>query len=513
MMAQLRVPHHIAGMETSTVDPAYFHAASLVVQVLNVLFAFLLLRVILRQLARRYEWTGLGQARADWSAGAGALLFGIHPGQVEAVAWITGLTDLLGAGFSFLALWQYLGYAEDSSDPARRGRGRRRYAVAILCYALALLSKPSAVATAVLALLLERLLIRGRLRQSLISLAPWFVMAVMMVLITRWAEPVSSHTSDIPVWGRAFVAGDAIAFYLKQLFLPLDFGIDYGRSPHSVMSTSWGYVAWMVPAGIAALIALGRKRYPWLVVAAVVFVAAFLPVLGLIPFRFQFYSTVSDRYSYLPMFGPAIALAGVLARLRSRSLLPASGVVVAALLFLGLQTSVQVVYWQTNMAIFRHSIAVNPRSAISHMNLALCLYQPQMPPIVNEELERAVELQPLMPWAHYNLGYVLLYEKRFREADTQLRTALAEDPTLSSAQSALGLTLLNEGQWAAAAEHLTIWLREQPDDAKGRFYLGSAYARMGRTADAVTELEESVRLDPDFPPAANELKALTSAHS
>ena len=39
-----------------------------------------------------------------------------------------------------------------------------------------------------------------------------------------------------------------------------------------------------------------------------------LPVLGLIPFDFQHYSTVADRYAYLAMLGPAIALAWGLTR-------------------------------------------------------------------------------------------------------------------------------------------------------------------------------------------------------
>jgi hypothetical protein len=48
---------------------------------------------------------------------------------------------------------------------------------------------------------------------------------------------------------------------------------------------------------------------PWLIVAFAVFVVALLPVLGLTPFNVQMISTVTDRYLYLAMLAPALAVA------------------------------------------------------------------------------------------------------------------------------------------------------------------------------------------------------------
>ncbi len=61
--------------------------------------------------------------------------------------------------------------------------------------------------------------------------------------------------------------------------------------------------------GLAAWLWYQRTRVPWLVSTAGVFVAGLLPVLGLVPFAFQAYSTVADRYVYIAMLGPALALA------------------------------------------------------------------------------------------------------------------------------------------------------------------------------------------------------------
>jgi len=51
----------------------------------------------------------------------------------------------------------------------------------------------------------------------------------------------------------------------------------------------------------------------WLT-AAGVWIAWLLPVLGLVPFVFQRISTVADRYAYLALLGPALALSWWLTR-------------------------------------------------------------------------------------------------------------------------------------------------------------------------------------------------------
>ena len=57
------------------------------------------------------------------------------------------------------------------------------------------------------------------------------------------------------VWQRPFIAGDALAFYVFKTLLPIRLCVDYGRTPQSVMSHAWGYLAWLVPAGLLVVAA------------------------------------------------------------------------------------------------------------------------------------------------------------------------------------------------------------------------------------------------------------------
>ena len=100
-----------------------------------------------------------------------------------------------------------------------------------------------------------------------------------------------------------------VAFYLSKLVVPFWLGPDYGRAPEWVLAQWWHWFTGLVPWGLALWLWSRRTRVPWLVAAVGVFVTGLLPVLGLVPFAFQAYSTVADHYMYSAMLGPALALA------------------------------------------------------------------------------------------------------------------------------------------------------------------------------------------------------------
>ncbi len=89
--------------EGINLNPRPFHVANLIVHLLSIIVVFAILRLLVR---------------SDWAAGAGSLLFALHPVQVESVAWVDGMRDVLSGLLSFVALWQYLAYARATSTAA-----------------------------------------------------------------------------------------------------------------------------------------------------------------------------------------------------------------------------------------------------------------------------------------------------------------------------------------------------------------------------------------------------------
>src|SRR5919202_5121709 len=139
-------------------DPRFFHALNLLVYFLTVLVVWRIVRLLLSRTA-----TSPSLARVEWAAGAGALLFAVHPIHVEAVAWVTGFKDVLYGFLACVAIWQYLIYARGDVDASASGKpagGKAhrllgRYWLATGAYVLALLAKPTAVVIPVVALVLD----------------------------------------------------------------------------------------------------------------------------------------------------------------------------------------------------------------------------------------------------------------------------------------------------------------------------------------------------------------------
>ena len=88
-------------------NPAIFHGASVIFHLISAIAAYHIIERIVRH---------------RFAAFAGALLFALHPVQVESVGWAAGLKDVLCGMFSLLAVWAYL----TAVDPERTNLDRRQ---------------------------------------------------------------------------------------------------------------------------------------------------------------------------------------------------------------------------------------------------------------------------------------------------------------------------------------------------------------------------------------------------
>lgn len=437
-------------------DPRVFRAGSLVLHTLVVIAVYLLLlRLVASPLA----------------AAGGALLFALHPLQVESVGWITENKGLLSTLFSTLALWQIVVFwqasptAESHDDgrtttsprsterrQARRERrrpadrspeGRRwlHFVAATLSFALALLAKPIAAALPLAAAAIAIGWLHRPWRSTVLQLLPWCALTAGVAALTMGEQGATTITHIPPLWQRPLMAGDALAFYLLKLVIPWPLGGDYGRSGWRVMHSDWTYVTWLVPLGTLAAMWWLPGRRVWLA-AAVVFIAGLLPVSGLVPFAYQNASTVADRYAYLAMLGPALAAAAWLAAKPDwRRLAP---VAIVLTIFAGLSFR-QLAAWRDDRAWTAQTLAVNPASYFG--------LESQSQIFASEG--RAAE-------AHAT-----------REASQRLNPQAVE-PCYNLATAAMA-----QGDLSAAAHWYRAALKIQPDSRIAHGYLAECFARLG----------------------------------
>ena len=455
------------GDPRARIDPRPFHEANIIVHILSVLVVLAILRLLVRD---------------DWAAGAGALLFALHPLHVEPVAWASGMLHLLGGFLALVALWQYLLYvASVSAFPKhsdelrfsaiewqRTRRGRVHYALATCAFALALLANPVAVAALLVAWVLDYGLFERSLCQSVSSLSSWVALALVFAAVTLWIHPATPSAVVVPVWQRPLIAADALAFYLYKLFVPLQLSVDYGRSPAAIAQQGWIYFTWLVSAALGFLLWLWWRRAPHVIVAGGIFAASLLPVLGFLPFGFQSISTVGDRYLYLALLGPALALAWAVSRWKSKPVLVACGILLAAL---GVKSVFQTGLWENNITLFTHALALNPNSWVSH----------------------------------YNLGLGLAQKGALNDAGQHYRAALKIKPDYGRAEYALGNVLAAQGNFDEAIEHYRKVLSAGTRTADVHYYLGNVFAKLNRLTEATEQYEKSLQINPQNAPTHGSL--------
>jgi len=517
-LARLAAPMQSVGMGQTDLNPAVYHGVNLLLHLVNVvlvyrLLGYLLCDVLMPQLTAgnscRSESGGPDLREAALIAAAlGALVFGVHPLQVQAVAWVTGLNNVLSATFALAAVDQYLRFAGQA--PTDRGRARR-YAGATLLFLLAILSKPTVVCLPLGVCALDVVLLRRPLRRSVVALLPWLGVALGMALVTYAVGITRDAARDIyPLWQRPFVVGDSLAFYLVRIFVPIGLGFDYGRTADLVMHQWWGYADWILPVGVAFLLwrwqhrtssggGLGRTLWA----SYLFFGATVLPTLGFVWTYFMPYSTVADRYVYLGISGIAL---GVAAAILQAAAAPAGTVrratfagITMFLLYCGVQTGLQSLNWMNSGSLLVSNREIHPQSKLTLLGLPVLYMQQGRIADSIRDYRRLLEIDPRYVPAQVRLAQLLAYVGKGAEAESLMRSALQNQPNDREAVVWLGHFLRATGRTAeaeglvAAVPEPTAALRDEADTYALR---AETLLRAGRGNEAQTQMVEALKLDP-----------------
>jgi tetratricopeptide (TPR) repeat protein len=521
-----RVPSHLDSSvgHAVSLEPTAFHVVSVAFHLLNAWLCF----VFCRRLTGRTR-----------SALIGALVFALHPLQMESVGWISELRGLSSSLFALAAL-NALVLARRAPTGAFKS-SRRLLVASALAVACAMLCKPSAVVLPLVALLLDRSVLDTPWRPALLQAASWAAITVPLALVTRSLQAVSGAGESI-WWQRPFVAGDALAFYLFKTVVPLDLCVDYGRTPSAVMSHPWGYLAGAVPLGVLALCYAHRRRRPLSWLGALLFVAFSLPTLGLIPFSFQAYSTVADRYAYLALVGVALVVADVVEQIRGNE--RSVRIVAAALASLAFASFQQSRYWLDSSALLRHALDVNPKAAFAYNNLGDVELGNGDPAAALADYRACVQIDPTRVKAYLNLAEIHAADGELAKAEDAVALAMKSAALGGDEYSHLGIALMKMNQPERALQALSTASRLEPsspaylyneangllsvghfDEAEATFRrclslaptlagahtgLGIVLAETQRLPAAVEEFRAAVRLQPGDPAALDDLKRAES---
>ncbi len=192
-----------------------------------------------------------------------ALLFAVHPVNVQSVAWISEQKNALAMVFVLMSILWYLQAEEEKSRRGAKEKGgwNRRYWLSLLAFVLAMLSKGSvAILPLVLVLIVwwQRQRITGG---DLWRAAPFFVVAAGLTAVNVWFTTHGTDVvvRDVTIAQRLAGAGAAVWFYLSKALVPIDLVFIYPLWHIPTSDLLW----WLPLAACVAVTAVLWSRRKW----------------------------------------------------------------------------------------------------------------------------------------------------------------------------------------------------------------------------------------------------------
>lgn len=468
-------------------------------------FGYHLVSVLLHAANALLLWRALALLAVPGSW-LGAVFFALHPVQVESVAWISELKNVLSTFLllgAFLCWHRYL-----AGEPGRR---RLAYGLSLLLFVLALLAKSTALVLPAICVALAWMGRLKPLRRVVLSLAPHAAAGFGMGLVTVWWERTVVGTQgplfDAPLAERLLVAGRAWWFYLAKLAWPTDLAFSYLRwAPDP---GQWQQHLWYGAALLAIVVAVRAGRD--LAGALLIHLLCLAPLLGFIPLATFRYTFFADHYQYLALAGPLSLLAAASqaapvppgARLLVRRLLP-----LCAVLVWGALTWRHAQDFYSEESLWRDTLAKNPGSWMARNNLGLLLLGQGKPAAAAEQFTLALSLKSDHEKAMNNLGLAREALRDLPAAEHWFREALRLQSGDGAAANNLALLLEKQNRIEEAETIFRDTLRRLPGYPPARYNYAILAASQGRTDEAERLYREVLAASPDHVGALQKLAAI-----
>jgi tetratricopeptide (TPR) repeat protein len=401
---------HMLDCQLFGLNPAAQHCVNVLLHAANVLLLFWILQ----------KATG-----AVWRSFFVALLFAVHPLNVETVAWIAQRKSLLSALFSLLTVAAYGWYV-------RRG-GWNRYLLLAWLFALSLMAKPMAVSLPLLLLLFdywplrrfEELAPARRWTKLTLEKLPLLGMSAASCVLTEMAQGAGGSVmglSLLPFSTRIENAAISYIAYIGKIVWPAKLATYYPLRFSPPLGDVIASAAILIAISALTLY-LRRSRY--IVVGWFFFLISMLPVIGIVQVGFQ---GMADRYTYIPAIGLLIALIwGAADAVQmfpvARASLSVVGLCIA--IAFSVTTARYQPAWQNSLTLFAHARAAwgQPDMWLEQL-YGNALFSAGRTDEALEHYQASCAIQPRTEYCHYNIAHIFSGRGQFRDAIREYDLAL-----------------------------------------------------------------------------------------
>jgi tetratricopeptide (TPR) repeat protein len=434
---------------------------------------------------------------------AAALLFAVHPIHTEAVVWVVGRAELLAAGFLFAGWILHL---------------RDRPAASLACFALAMLSKESAVAF--LPLLLVGDYATGKWKPPIRYALAAGVTFLYLTLVWK-AEggrfgPAEIAVADNPLvqlpGGWRILNALRVAWkYLELQVYPAVLSCDYSFNQIPVYRD----LRHTLPAALATAAVLGAcawalwKRKSGWALAAGIYLAGFAATANILK---PTGTIMGERLAYFPSAGFCLIVALGWSCLEHRQRFLAWGLLATVVLAFSVRTILRNRDWKDTFALYSSAVRAVPNNAKMHSNLGSVYLERNQLDMAEKEYQAALRINPDYPDALAFYSQLEYRRKNYQAAGELMEKAFymsgRNNPNYDFMVVNFAAILMKTNHADAALELLNHEIADAPTYSPG--WSNHAYVDFteGKFADARANAETALRLDPGNAQAQQILKAL-----
>jgi len=481
--------------------PFGYHLLNLLLHGAATLLFYFLLEAIFFELSQ-----GAPSPRDQLAAFAAALIFAVHPIHTEAVSSIVGRAEILAAGLVFAAWILHL---------------KNRPIAALICFALALLSKESAIVFLPLILAGDYALgkWKPRISYALVTGLTLLYLAVLWKvqgghLGRASINPLDNPLATLPAGWRVLNALRVGWKYVALHFYPAQLSCDYSFNAIP-MYRDWSHT---LPALFAALIvamawllAIVKRKSTLILVGAIYLIGFATTANILLPTG----TIMGERLAYLPSAGFCLLVAWGWSWLRERQKLVALAALTAVVATFGMRTLVRNQDWRDNLSLFEAGVKAVPDSAKMHSGLGAQYLAEGRIDLAGPQLEAALQINKDYPDAMESYGLLQSMIGNYQGAGAMMERALnmsnRDNPNYDFMAVNFAAVLMQTGHQDAALDLLNREISESPRYARAWANRAVIHYQQKETAPARADAETALRLDPENKQANNLMNLLNGS--
>ena len=474
---------HMLDYELFGMKPFGHHLTSLIFHITNTVLLF---GVLLKM-------TG-----ALWRSALVAVLFALHPLNVESVAWVAERKNVLSTFFLLLTLWAYVKYVD------KKNAGN--YLLVVLFLALGLMSKPMLVTLPFVLLLLDfwplKRFSKVRPTRLILEKVPLFILIIGSCVATFIAQRSGGAMRSSEFSSLYFRIANALVSYfeyLRNMLWPSGLSVFY---PHPGAALPiWKPIACTILlVAITIWIVKGIRRAPYLAVGWFWYLGTLVPVIGIVQVGEQ---AMADRYTYVPLIGIFIALAWSLPehiKPRKGKFLPVlSGIVISLLIAL---TWIQVSHWKNSITLFKHAINVTDTKylgvATLHAFMADAYHREGELDTAISGFKKSLDLDPANLYSLNNIAATLAEQGNLKEGLSYARKLTRLHPDYVPGLITMGNILEETGKLDQAQKYYEQVLKRDSDSFENYLNLANILYRKGNLKGAIPHYKKVIILNPNL---------------